>query len=213
MDCIVPAAGSSRRMGAPKQAMELDGRPLLAIAVEHALQVCSRCIVVTGANHAPVQEVIPQRAGVHEVYNPDYQQGMLSSIAMGARYVHTPWFFVAPADMPRLFPSLYRSLLEVAREYDQDSGPASIFPVYQGMRGHPVLVSRRVVPDLLRLTSEYRTMRDFLGRYDSLDVAVSEVGITVDIDTPNDIASAEDTRGKRHEQYEPKQSVEETDRH
>ncbi len=189
-------------MGTPKQVVIFGDRPLLTVAVEQALQVCSRCIVVTGANREQAQAAIPQRPEVEEVHNPHYEDGMISSIALGARYVRSPWFFVAPGDMPRLSPRTFAALKQAARDADPERGPASLFPVYAGRRGHPVLISRRVIPELQLRAKDCRSMREFLRRYESQEVVVSDPGIAVDIDTPEDLALAEDTGGKRNEQHE-----------
>lgn len=189
-------------MGTPKQVVIFGDRPLLTVAVEQALQVCSRCIVVTGANREQARAAIPSRPEVEEVHNPHYEDGMISSIALGARLVRSPWFFVAPGDMPRLSPEIFAVLSQAARDDDPDRGPASFFPVYAGRRGHPVLISGRVIPELQSRVRDYRSMREFLCRYESKEITVSDAGIAVDIDTPEDLALAEDTGGKRNEQYE-----------
>lgn len=189
-------------MGIPKQTVLFEGRPLLTVAVEQALTVCSRCIVVTGFNREQAQVAIPKRPEVEEVYNPHHQDGMISSIARGAVHVRSSWFFVAPGDMPRLSPSIFATLAEAARTADPDRGPAAFFPLYGGRRGHPVLISRRVISELHARAKDYQSMREFLSRYESRDIVVSDPGIVVDIDTPEDLSSAEDAVGKRHEQHE-----------
>ncbi|MEX2445690.1 MAG: nucleotidyltransferase family protein [Alkalispirochaeta sp.] len=197
MDCIIPAAGASQRMGTPKQTAIINGRPLLSIAVENALATCSRCIVVTGAHRSEAQTAIPRLPEVEEIYNADYQRGMITSIAVGAERVRSPWFFVAPGDMPRLAPGVFAALLEAAGRHDPERGPVAFFPVYRERRGHPVLISRCVIPELQRHAAEYRSMRDFLSRYDVADVAVSDAGIVFDVDTPEDVESAEDAGRER----------------
>jgi molybdenum cofactor cytidylyltransferase len=186
-------------MGSPKQTALIDGRPLLTIVVETALTVCSRCIVVTGANREATRSAIPARPEVVEVYNAYHDRGMISSISVGAEQVESAWFFVSPGDMPRLSPDVYGVLADAAARYESGRGPAAFFPTYQGRRGHPVLISRRVVPDLQHRVEEFRSMRDFLSRYDVAEIAVTDDGILLDIDTPADAKSAEHSRGKRHE--------------
>lgn len=173
---------------------------MLSIAIDNALTVCTRCIVVTGAHRAAAQSALPASVQVEEVYNQDHEAGMLGSIAAGAERVRTEWFFVAPGDMPRLAPAVFAALMEVALRYDHDEGqaPAALFPVYQGRRGHPVLISRRVIPELLQRVAEYRSMRDFLRGSHTVDIAIPDAGILLDIDTPGELESAEDTGGERN---------------
>lgn len=186
-------------MGTPKQTTRIGGRPLLSIVVETALEVCSRCIVVTGANREAARSAIPVRPEVVEIYNPHHDRGMISSIAVGAAQVNSPWFFVSPGDMPWLSPEVYRVLTDAVARYELAPRPAAFFPVYQGARGHPVLISRRVIPNLQQMAEEFRSMRAFLSRYEVAEIAISDDGILFDVDTPEDAQSAEDAGGKRNE--------------
>lgn len=185
-------------MGTPKQITLLHGRPLLSIAVDNALSVCSRCIVVTGAHREAARSALPVRPDVEEVYNELHMEGMLTSIAVGAERVRTAWFFVAPGDMPRLPPAVFSALMEraVQRDSHEHQAPAALFPVFQGRRGHPVLISRRVVPDLLQHADQYRSMREFLSRYASVEIEVppAHAGILLDVDTPADLHSLHSRR-------------------
>lgn len=187
-------------MGTPKQITLLAGRPLLSIAVENALTVCSRCIVVTGAHREAARTALPVRPDVEEVYNERHMEGMLTSIAVGAERVRTAWFFVAPGDMPRLPSAVFSALMEraVQRDSHDHQGPAALFPVFQGRRGHPVLISRRVIPDLLQRADQYRSMREFLRRYASAEIEVppAHAGILLDVDTPEDLRSARSLRSE-----------------
>ena len=61
---ILLAAGSSTRMGEPKQLMDYHGNPLVRHAVDTALaSVCRPVIVVLGANAAAIGRVVPRSTG------------------------------------------------------------------------------------------------------------------------------------------------------
>jgi len=77
-------------MGTPKQLVFFGDSSFLTVAVEQALQVCLRCIVVIGANRERARAAIPSRPEVEEVHNPHYEDAMISAIALGARLVRSP---------------------------------------------------------------------------------------------------------------------------
>lgn len=81
---VILAAGVSRRLGRPKQLLQRDGETLVSrIAVAAIASRSAEVAVVTGAYRADVEaEVVG--AGVQCLYNPCFQEGMASSIRIGA---------------------------------------------------------------------------------------------------------------------------------
>ena len=81
------AAGGSSRMGTPKQLLPWKNKTLLENAVQSALGVSeSDAYVVLGANHKIIEEVL-NPYDVKTIYNPDWKQGLGSSIACGVKHV------------------------------------------------------------------------------------------------------------------------------
>ncbi len=197
VECLIPAAGLGSRLAGvdtlPKPLTLLNGRPLLLRAIENALAVCSRCVVVTGFRGAEVVEVLGKRPGVTIVRNDHYQQGMITSIAAGLEEVSTPWCFIAPADMPFLSPAVYRALLAAIPRAEVAQPPQAAFPVLDGRRGHPVLVRtvlREQLAPWIQSHPTEPTMREFLRQFPLVDVPVDTADIFVDLDTPEQIAAA-----------------------
>lgn len=84
---LVLAAGGSSRMGEPKQLLLWKNKTLVENAVQSALGVSgSDAYVVLGANHEQVEEVL-NSYDVKTIYNPDWKQGLGSSIACGVKHV------------------------------------------------------------------------------------------------------------------------------
>ena len=78
LGAIVLAAGGSSRMGAAKQLLELDGRPLIARAVDSVLgSQARRVVVVLGSDADRVGAAIAGRP-VRTVLNPDWRAGLAS---------------------------------------------------------------------------------------------------------------------------------------
>lgn len=187
-DCIVPAAGRSRRMGRAKQLLDAGGEPLVRCVVRRLLGSGRRCLVVTGARASEVAAALVGLDGVQLVHNPDYRHGMLGSILSGVPYVRTPWFLVAPADMPQLPPELPSRLEALAAELSGETGsePAAVFPVFRGRRGHPVLIRTRVAAELTTAAGTADSMRELLAGQPVRELPVDDPGILLDIDTPED---------------------------
>ncbi len=130
-DCIVLAAGFSSRSSGHKLLKPIAGRPLVRVAVEHALAACRRVILVVGHEaDAVIRAALPldvatdgrgadadlARAGLTDriqiVHNELFASGMFSSIQAGMRAVESEWFFVVPADLPGISPAIYAAVAD-----------------------------------------------------------------------------------------------------
>ena len=80
---IILAAGSSSRLGKPKQNLVFKGKTLLQRAIETAIaSVCEPVIVVLGANADVIESAI-KNYDINIIHNPDWAEGMSSSIRAG----------------------------------------------------------------------------------------------------------------------------------
>src|SRR4051794_5950231 len=80
---LVLAAGSSARMGRPKQLLDWDGRPLVRAAAEVALAArLSPLLVVVGGAAAEVANAL-EDLPLRIVANPDYANGQSTSLRAG----------------------------------------------------------------------------------------------------------------------------------
>ncbi|MES2809121.1 MAG: nucleotidyltransferase family protein, partial [Bacteroidota bacterium] len=77
---IILAAGASSRLGFPKQTLLYKGKTLIELAIEAGIKSrCDEVIVVLGAN-ADVIEPGIKHYNINIIHNPDWAQGMASSI-------------------------------------------------------------------------------------------------------------------------------------
>jgi molybdenum cofactor cytidylyltransferase len=123
-DCVMLAAGQSRRMEQWKMTLPLDERTLIEAAVRTALEVCGRVILVAGFRAEELEALFRGQRRVQVVENRSYEKGMFSSVRRGCREVRSPRFFLALGDMPRVSADTYRELVRVADELDGRSDPA-----------------------------------------------------------------------------------------
>jgi CTP:molybdopterin cytidylyltransferase MocA len=139
---IVPAAGTSSRMGQPKLLLPLNGQPL----VLHTLAAWRRskvdCVVIVVRPGDDGLANLVRSTGAEVVVPPTPPPDMKASIQAALRHIeqqHKPidgdCFLVAPADMPRLSPAIIDRLMQ---EHSCHSARI-LAPIRQSVRGHPVL--------------------------------------------------------------------------
>ena len=182
---VVLAAGRSTRMGGPNKLLaEIRGRPLVRLVVDEAVASHAKpVIVVVGHERGEVEKAL---AGlpVQFVHNPDFAQGLGTSLKAGIAAVpaEADGAIVCLADMPQVDASLLNRLIAA---FDPDRGALIVMPTAEGRRGNPVLWSRRFFPDLMAIEGDVGA-RHFIGRYSEAAVEVPLEGkaALVDVDTP-----------------------------
>jgi molybdenum cofactor cytidylyltransferase len=186
---VVLAAGRSTRMGGPnKLVAEIAGKPLVRIAAEQALASRAKpVIVVTGHERDRVEAAL---AGlpVRLVHNPDFAQGLGTSVKAGIAAVpaSADGAIICLGDMPQVDAALIDRLIAA---FDPEKGALAVVPAINGGRGNPVLWSRRFFPDLMAIEGDIGA-RGLIGRYGEAVVEVPVIGKAAftDIDTPEALA-------------------------
>ena len=191
---VVLAAGSSSRMGKPKQTLQLEGWSML----ERVLQTLSRTkvdrvVVVLGAHSSAV------RGGVKfgrekVVLNPRFKEGMSGSLRLGlAEVEETDAAIIVLGDQPFVSPGTIDRIIDA---YVSSKSPV-VVPVYRGRRGNPVLFDRSLFPQIRRIRGDVGAKSVVAGNEDKLlQVDVNDEGILVDIDTPSDYSNAVSAEGQ-----------------
>ena len=166
-------------MGDWKPLLRFGGATIIETVVTTALAVCQRVLLVTGYRGGELAELFHERPGVRVVENRDWETGMFSSIRCGALALETERFFITLGDKPFIPPGVYRGLLL--------ADPAgAVFPVFGGVRGHPVLLGAEVREAILREDPARGSMREILKRFTVREVPWPDNSIVRDIDTPEE---------------------------
>jgi molybdenum cofactor cytidylyltransferase len=182
IEAVILAAGLSSRAGTFKMELPFDGKFLLLKVIEALITFCSRIIVVGGHNIDKIFHMTQQYPRVQVVNNRQYKSGMFSSVKTGIAEVTASWFLFTPGDFPFIDTSTCRKLLEARERYPEKD---IFIPVHQGRKGHPILVKRSIVPNILAEPDD-SNLKIFIQRHGFVRVPVDDEGILIDIDSMED---------------------------
>lgn len=141
--CVLLAAGSSRRLGSPKQLVRFKARPLLAHALTapHAALPSAPVVIVLGAHALRLRALVRRAAaGAHVAYNARWADGMAGSLATGLRAVPaaTAAVLVTLVDQPHVDARALRRLVAAWRRRPGLAAAAR----YSGRSGVPAVLPR-----------------------------------------------------------------------
>lgn len=186
---VVLAAGRSTRMGPDNKLLaEIGGKAIVRHVAEAALASRARpVLVVTGHQGEAVQSALAG-LGVTLVANPDYAQGLSTSLKAGLRALpgDADGALILLGDMPRIAAG---DLDRLIAAFLEAGGEAVIAPVHEGRRGNPVLWPRALFAEMLQLEGDAgagRLLAIHADRVRGLELGTD--AILADVDTPDALA-------------------------
>jgi len=189
---VVLAAGRSTRMGANKLIADVGGKPMVRRVAEAALEsAASPVLVVTGHQQADVRVALTG-LDVMFVHNPNYAQGLSTSLKAGIAAVPpgVDGILVLLGDMPQIGPGHLDQLIAAFR----NSGEVVVVPVHAGKRGNPVLWPRAFFAAMLALDGDAGAKRLLAANAGCVgEVDLGTDAIFLDVDTAEALARV---RGK-----------------
>ncbi|MGV4796883.1 NTP transferase domain-containing protein [Rhizobium sp. F40D2] len=190
---VILAAGKSSRMGRGgkhKLLAEFDGVPLVRRSALTALgSDAASVIVVTGHRRLEIEAALSELP-VTLVDNPDYADGMASSLIAGVlskRADGADGILVMLADMPGISTVHINALISTFRNA---GGEAVVRAVSGGKPGNPVVLPHSLDHAVLRLEGDVGA-RDIIttSGLSVLDVDIGDAA-HLDVDTPDDLLAA-----------------------
>ena len=188
---LILAAGESRRMGRDKALLTYHGRTFLENIIDNLGAAGIEKVTVVLGHHAETIQQAVNLAAVRVVVNHDYQRGQTSSLQLGLA--------AAAADSPEAailclvdHPAISTEVITKLIERFESTHPPVLLPTFKGQRGHPVVISQTLFPELLALPPaepantvirKYRDTTQF--------VEVADPGILLDVDDPESYARLE----------------------
>ena len=186
---VVLAAGTSSRLGRPKQLLELDGKPLLQHVVD---SVCAagldEVVVVLGHVAGEISGRLSLPSGARTVDNPDYAAGQSTSLRAGLQALgpEVEAAVIVLGDQPGVSGELIRRAVDDWRA----SGAPVLRPLFRGAPGHPVVAGRAAWDAFMGAPG------DSGARAVMADVEVAEV--EMGLDPPADIDTWDDFHSVRN---------------
>jgi len=183
---IVLAAGASSRMGCLKPLLRLEGVTALerSIALFHDAGI-DEVLVVLGNRGDELCSLV-EHCGARTIENTEWEEGMYSSVVAGVRALpeRTRAAFVMPADVPMVRPATIRRMVAEAGDHQEEM---IIYPSFEGKRGHPPMIGRRILEEAARDGNAGPLFAVLAAHQQSaVDVAVADEAIHMDMDTPAD---------------------------
>ena len=180
---IVLAAGLSSRMGSNKLLQEWRGKPLLRWVAEAALKSEARpVIVVTGNEQAKVEGAL-KGLDVKFVHNPDYREGLSTSLRAGIAGVpaSADGALVLLGDMPEIDAALIDRMIAAFSPAD---GRSICVATCEHKRGNPVLWAKEFFPEIASLSGDMGAKPVLTANDDNVCEIEAGPAALRDVDTP-----------------------------
>ena len=185
---LIVAAGMSSRMGEFKPMLSIGSISVAQRVVATLSQAgVSKIVMVTGYN-APMLERHLAGNGIIFLRNEDYETTqMFDSVKIGLRYLQDKCdkILFTPVDVPLFTAQTVSILLE--------SGAELACPMCQEKQGHPILISKLLIPEILNDCGE----QGLKGAMDRCSIPLQRIqvddpGTVHDADTPEDFSALVD---------------------
>jgi molybdenum cofactor cytidylyltransferase len=184
---VILAAGSSSRLGFPKQLVEFRGKTLL----EHILGVAvsqdfNPRILVLGSKAEEIQQRIDP-GNFEVVINENWEEGMGTSISKGISSAlsmekELDHILILLSDQPFVSKEKIQELIKV----QLDSRKPATFSEYAGEVGVPAIFSSQLFSELQKLEKDQGGKKLLLDKKIQFETVKFEGG-NFDVDTANDV--------------------------
>jgi molybdenum cofactor cytidylyltransferase len=187
ISCILLAAGESKRMGKPKLLLNLGNSNVINITINNYLKSeIFEIIVVLGNESKKIEDsILAYDKRIKFVVNKNYREGMSTSIKSGvlAASKQSEAFLIALGDQPLISPKIIVRLID--RYLSFNAGIVTV--MHQSIRGHPVIISKKYLQEILALTGDIGA-RDLLKQHldDTASIKIESDEEFLDIDKIQD---------------------------
>ncbi|WP_154223828.1 nucleotidyltransferase family protein [Marinicella rhabdoformis] len=177
---LILAAGESKRLGQPKQLIQFEGKTLLAHVMSHLEPLVTMTHVVLGAH----EETIKQNVVIkHPLSNPNWQQGMASSLAFGiSNLPDCDAVLVALSDQILIPVEHYQNLISASNSF-----PEHIIATQHKSLGVPAIFPAQYFTQLSTLTGDLGAKAIITNQLSQVKTIACQQA-AFDIDCPADLS-------------------------
>jgi molybdenum cofactor cytidylyltransferase len=184
---IVLAAGSSSRMGNPKQLIKIEGETLIQKAIKSSIDAgATHTVVVLGAKRAEIIENL-KNFPVRLIINSDWEKGMGNSLKFGIEFItnHFPdvdFVMILVCDQPFVNATHIKKIVE---EYQKTKAPI-VASYYSEKNGVPALFHKSFFKDLLAIDDQ-QGAKKIIEQNAAIVKSIDFSSGVIDLDTPEDL--------------------------
>ncbi len=191
ISAIVLAAGTSSRMGSNKMLANFNGQPMLRVTLNRVLQSgVDDVVVVTGHQAEQVSAVVADMK-VRVVHNPEYAEGLSTSLRAGLNAIASDAALICLGDMPLIDADLIDRMIAAFNPAEHRN---LVVPLFEGEIGNPVLWGAEHFAALKSLEGD-RGARTLLDVYqdERVEIVARNSAVLRDADTPEALAALQNT--------------------
>jgi molybdenum cofactor cytidylyltransferase len=180
------AAGTSKRLGQPKQLLPWNQKNLLQHTLDEAEKLEFPVLLILGAFYKNIEDTIVPGPQTRVLFNENWPEGMASSVRMAVEQVSadTEYLLFCVCDQPYLDAEILRQLMQQQQLTRQPIVGAR----YQnGTTGVPMLLHRTFFADLQALSGDVGAKKIAARHPDKLATFDFPLGY-LDVDTFDDYA-------------------------
>jgi molybdenum cofactor cytidylyltransferase len=188
--CLILAAGSSSRLGRPKQLLKYRRKTLIENAVSTVLSAgISQVYVVLGSDFEMIKDTISYLP-VNIIHHENWQEGIGSSIRTGVSFIengnHADAILIMLCDQPKVNSDHLKTLIQCYLKQKR----SIIATGYGQQAGVPALFDRKIFPSLKELKGDSGA-KSIISKNSGNVFAVNFELAGIDIDTPEDLMNLE----------------------
>ena len=179
---VILSAGNSSRMGVPKLGLKYSEKTtfLENILEKYLLYGCNEIVVVVNQQSEKYikknKVVFPENVKI--VINKNLELDRFYSVKIGLQSLEKKQAtFIVNVDNPFVDREIIYALL------NEISNADFVYPSYLGKGGHPVLLSQKIVNDIVNENKNHFNFKDYLQKYSKKIVEVNNEMVLVNINT------------------------------
>jgi molybdenum cofactor cytidylyltransferase len=193
----VLAAGTSARMGKPKQLLPIACTPMLQVVLEKLLPFpFERVTAVVGHCAEEIRGAISiEDSRFHWIMNDNYRNGLSASLIEAVKTCSNEakaGLLIVLGDQPLLRKQTIGRIQEIIQQLGSEASRSVIQPACQGRPGHPVYIPSSLFPHIYGLTGDRGAKHLFQFAERKIVIEVEDRGVFFDVDTYDDYLHAKD---------------------